>query len=97
MSARCCVARCSDTAACAPKLDDSANGVFEALRSRGYVDGERLEVRQYNSQGDMATANAIARDVTSGDYDLIVSVSTASLQTIANANRFATPPRQRFR
>jgi ABC-type uncharacterized transport system substrate-binding protein len=42
----------------------------------------------------MATANAIAKEVTSGNYDLILSVSTASLQTIANANRFATPPRK---
>jgi ABC-type uncharacterized transport system substrate-binding protein len=42
----------------------------------------------------MATANAIASEVTSADYDLILSASTASLQTIANANRFATPPRR---
>ena len=49
---------------------------------------------RYNPQGDMATANAIAKEVTSGNYDLILSVSTASLQTIANANRFAAPPRK---
>lgn len=42
----------------------------------------------------MATANAIASEVTSSDFDLIISASTASLQTIANANRFATPPRK---
>lgn len=77
-----------------PALDDSAKGVLEALQSRGYSDGGRIQLRRYNAQGDMSTANAIARDVTSGDYDLIISVSTASLQTIANANRFATPPRR---
>ena len=42
----------------------------------------------------MATANAIASEVTSSDFDLIISASTASLQTIANANRFATLPRR---
>lgn len=77
-----------------PALDDGRNGVVEALRARGYADGERLQIRQYNAQGDMATANAIASDVTGGDYDLIVTISTASLQTVANANRFATPPRR---
>ena len=77
-----------------PALDDGIRGVLEALRARGYEDGERLQIRQYNSHGDMATANAIASEVTSSDYDLIISASTASLQTIANANRFATPPRK---
>jgi ABC-type uncharacterized transport system substrate-binding protein len=76
-----------------PALDDGIKGVIEALRARGYVDGERLQIRQYNAHGDMATANAIASEVTSSDFDLIISASTASLQTIANANRFATPPR----
>jgi len=42
----------------------------------------------------MAIANAIAKDVTSADYDLIISISTASLQTIATRNRFAIPPRR---
>ncbi len=77
-----------------PALDDAVTGILDALRSRGFAEGGRLQLRQYNAQGDMATANAIARDVTGGDYDLILSVSTASLQTIANANRFATPPRR---
>ena len=76
-----------------PALDDGIKGVIEALTARGYVDGERLQVRHYNAHGDMATANAIASEVTSSDVDLIISASTASLQTIANANRFATPPR----
>jgi len=77
-----------------PALDDGVRGVLEALQSRGYIDGERLQIHRYNAHGDMATANAIASEVTGGDYDLIVSASTASLQTIANANRFATPPRK---
>ena len=56
-----------------PALDDGIKGVVEALRARGYVDGERLQVRQYNAHGDMATANAIASEVTSSDFDLIIS------------------------
>jgi len=77
-----------------PPLDDGINGALAALKERGYVDGARMTLRRYNAQADIATANAIAKEVTSGDYDLIFSVSTVSLQTIANANRFATPPRR---
>ncbi len=75
-------------------LDDGVTGALAALKERGYVPGGRMIVRQYNAQGDIGTANAIAKEVTSGDFDLIYSVSTISLQTIANANRFATPPRK---
>jgi ABC-type uncharacterized transport system substrate-binding protein len=75
-------------------LDDGVRGALIALKERGYVDGGRVTIRSYNAQGDIATANAIAREVTSGDSDLIFTVSTISLQTVANANRFATPPRR---
>jgi ABC-type uncharacterized transport system substrate-binding protein len=77
-----------------PALDDGITGALDALKERGYVDGGRMILRQYNAQGDISTANAIAKEVTSGDFDLIFSASTVSLQTIANANRFATPPRK---
>lgn len=77
----------------ASSLDDGVNGALAALKERGYAPGGRMTLRQYNAQGDISTANAIAKEVTSSDFDLIFSVSTVSLQTIANANRFATPPR----
>ncbi|KAA6461930.1 hypothetical protein DYQ86_09815 [Acidobacteria bacterium AB60] len=76
-----------------PALDDGLSGALAALKERGYVDGGRMILRQYNAQGDTSTANAIAKDVTSGDFDLVFTLSTVSLQTVANANRFATPPR----
>jgi putative tryptophan/tyrosine transport system substrate-binding protein len=77
-----------------PALDDGVNGALDGLKERGYVDGGRMTLRRYNAQGDISVANAIAKDVTSGDYDLILSISTVSLQTVANANRVATPPRR---
>ena len=69
-------------------LEDGATGIIEALAERGYQDGGRLQLKRYNAEADIGTANAIAKEVTSGGYDLIVSVSTISLQTIANANKF---------
>ena len=76
-----------------PALDDGIAGALTALRDRGYADGGRMVLSRYNAQGDISTGNAIAKEVTSSNFDLIVSVSTVSLQTIANANRYATPPR----
>jgi ABC-type uncharacterized transport system substrate-binding protein len=75
-------------------LEEGIQGVLAALKERGYVDGGRMTVRRYNAEGDISTANAIAKEITSADYDLIISVSTVTLQTIANANRHATPPRR---
>jgi putative tryptophan/tyrosine transport system substrate-binding protein len=77
-----------------PALDDGLAGALSALKERGYSDGDRLALSKYNAQGDISTGNAIAKEVTSSNFDLIVSFSTVSLQTIANANRFATPPRR---
>lgn len=77
-----------------PALDQGRAGALEALKERGYSDGGRMTVTKYNAEGDVSNANAIAKDVTTSDYDLILSFSTVSLQTIANANRFATPPRR---
>jgi ABC-type uncharacterized transport system substrate-binding protein len=75
-----------------PALDGGVVGMLAALKERGYEDGGRISIHRYNAQGDTATANAIATEVTSGDSDLILTVSTVSLQTVANANRNATPP-----
>jgi len=70
-----------------PVLEDGIQGVIAELAERGYTDGGRIQLQRYNAEGDIGTANTIAREVTSGSYDLVVSVSTPSLQTIANANK----------
>jgi len=77
-----------------PALDDGLTGVLVGLKDRGYLDGGRMILSKYNAHGDISTANAIAKEVTSSNFDLVLSLSTVSLQTIANANRFATPPRR---
>lgn len=77
-----------------PALDEGIAAALEALAKRGYSDGGRIVVSKYNAQGDVSTANAVAKTVTSSNFDLILSFSTVSLQTVANANRFATPPRR---
>src|SRR5262245_27270642 len=71
-------------------LDDGVRGVIEALAARGYSDGGKLLLRRYNAEGDLPTANSIAREVVGGGNDLIITVSTLSMQTVANANKFAS-------
>jgi putative ABC transport system substrate-binding protein len=70
-----------------PALDEGVEGVIQALAERGYSDGGKISIKHYNAEADIGTANSIAREVTSGGNDLIISISTTSLQTVANANR----------
>src|SRR6185369_644377 len=71
-------------------LEGGARGVIEALAARGFSDGGKLRLRRYNAEADLPTANSIAKDVVSGGNDLIITVSTLSMQTVANANKFAS-------
>ena len=70
-----------------PVLDDGIRGTLEALAERGYTDGGRVKIDRFNAQGDMPTGIAIAREVTTGAYDLVITSSTPSMQAVANNNR----------
>ncbi|GAB4252913.1 MAG: hypothetical protein OHK005_20220 [Candidatus Methylacidiphilales bacterium] len=70
-----------------PILEDGARGVRRALSAGGWIQGRNLDLIEFNAEGDMSTANAIAREVTSGKFDLVITLTTPSLQTVANANR----------
>jgi ABC-type uncharacterized transport system substrate-binding protein len=68
-------------------LDDGLRGTLEALVERGYRDGDRVKIDRFNAQGDMPTGIAIARQLTGGNYDLVITSSTPSMQAVANNNR----------
>lgn len=68
-------------------LDDSAHGVLDELKDSGYENGKNIILDLKNANGDMATANGLAKQMTEGNYDLLVTISTLSLQTVANANK----------
>ena len=61
-------------------------GALEALRENGFIDGQNIALRQYNAEGDMATLNAIARQVTDGQFDMVMTFSTPAMQAVAKAN-----------
>ena len=70
-----------------PVLDAGVEGMIAGLAESGFSDGDRISLRMYNAQGDLATGNAIARQVTTGEFDLVLTSSTPSMQAVANANR----------
>ena len=68
-------------------LDDGVAGMLLALERRGFIDGRTVHLQKFNAQGELATANDIARRVTDGSFELVLTASTASLQAVANVNR----------
>jgi putative ABC transport system substrate-binding protein len=61
-------------------LDEGIRGTIDGLASRGFNDGGTLKIERFNAQGDMPTGIAIARQVTAGGYDLVITSSTPSMQ-----------------
>ncbi len=70
-------------------LDETEQGVIDALAEEGFVDGKNCNIKRYNAEGDMPTANMIAQNIVNINYDLVVSISTPALQVMANANKEA--------
>lgn len=70
-----------------PIIDEGAEGVINGLKEAGFVDGTNLQISRFNAEGDLATANAMASELTGGGYDLVISLTTGALQAVANANK----------
>src|SRR5262245_20328608 len=51
-------------------LDESVKGVLRALAEAQYRDGETMMLSRFNAENDMPTDNAIAKEVTSGKFDM---------------------------
>ena len=68
-------------------LDDCIKGMIDALAKEGFVEGQTVIYQRYNSEGDISVSNSIARELVSGNFDLFLTSSTISMQTLANANR----------
>jgi ABC-type uncharacterized transport system substrate-binding protein len=73
-------------------MEDGVRGVLAGLAESGYDEGRAIRVHRYNAEGDAATSNTIARALVGGDDELIITLSTPSLQAVAGANRDARRP-----
>ncbi len=62
-------------------VEDAEKGVLDAIRESGLVDGRDYETRVMNAQGDMATLNGLVDAAAADRADLIVTLSTPTLQT----------------
>jgi putative ABC transport system substrate-binding protein len=79
-----------------PVLDDAVAGMIEGLAERGFIEGKSVAIRRYNAEGDLAQANAIAREIVGGPFDMALTSSTPSLQALATANERGRPAGHRL-
>jgi ABC-type uncharacterized transport system substrate-binding protein len=73
----------------AAALDEGVRGVLDSLKANGLIDGKSISIERFNADNDFAVANAIAEQVVAARFDMIVTISTLSLQTVAKANSSA--------
>lgn len=73
-------------------LSEGVQGIVDGLAAGGFREGAGFELRRYNAEGDAATSNTIARAMSTSDANLLITVSTPSLQAVANANRQTRKP-----
>jgi putative tryptophan/tyrosine transport system substrate-binding protein len=66
-----------------PSLDLIYEGIKEGLADAGYVEGENLEIRLENPQGDQSTLTNIANTYANGDEDLYVAIATPPALALA--------------
>lgn len=73
-------------------LDEGRAGMIEGLKEKGWEQGRNLELKIYNAEGDNAVSQTIAKEMAGGGYDLLMTISTVSLQAVANANKAGGTP-----
>ncbi|NLE96651.1 MAG: ABC transporter substrate-binding protein [Propionibacterium sp.] len=66
-----------------PSLDLIYEGIKEGLADAGYIEGENLDIRLENPQGDQTTLASIANTLANGDQDLYVAIATPPAQALA--------------
>lgn len=70
-----------------PALDAARQGFIDALRDHGYVEGKNVAYDVRIAQGNMATANSIAKALVGKKVDLIHSIATPTSQACVNATQ----------
>jgi ABC-type uncharacterized transport system substrate-binding protein len=62
---------------------ETEQGLFDGLREAGLVKGRDYQLNSRSAQGDIATLNGIVEALRSDGTDMIVVLSTPTLQTAA--------------
>jgi putative ABC transport system substrate-binding protein len=70
-----------------PALDACRKGIIDKLKEMGYEDGKNVRYDIQIAQGNIATANQIAKKFVGDKKDLIVAIATPSAQAVANLTK----------
>jgi putative ABC transport system substrate-binding protein len=70
-----------------PALDLAREGFIEALNSKGFKEGENLNLELQNAEGDIATSQMISQSFISDDKDLIFAIGTPAAQVAYNLTK----------
>lgn len=73
-------------------LDELRAGMLAGMAERGWTQNRDYDLAYFNAEGDMPVAQTIAQRMASGGYDLLLTISTPSLQAVASANREGRAP-----
>jgi len=68
-------------------LNSTTQGLIDELEESGILRDYNMVYEQFNAHGDYGTAQSIAKDIVSKDFDYIATVSTLAMQIIANNNK----------
>ena len=62
-------------------IEEAERGVIDGLRKSGLKEGADFEVKVSNAHGDMPTLNGLVDNALSSQADLLVAISTPTIQT----------------
>jgi ABC-type uncharacterized transport system substrate-binding protein len=68
-------------------MDLTVKGLRLGLADKGWIEGKTCKIDRFNAEADMPMMNSIANNIVHGDYQLILTASTVSLQVMANSNK----------
>ncbi|MDR1968385.1 MAG: ABC transporter substrate-binding protein, partial [Burkholderiaceae bacterium] len=70
-----------------PALDATRDGIKEALKEAGFVEGQNLKWQYQSAQGNTGTAAQIARKFIGDQPSVIVGIATPSAQALVAATK----------
>src|SRR5207247_3081343 len=62
-------------------------GMLYAPTESRYRDGQNIVLTGFNAENDLPSDNAIAKEITDENFDLVLTASTLSTQAVASANK----------
>jgi len=68
-------------------VEETEAGVMRGLKEAGLIEGRDYELQKQNAQGDMATVNALVDNALTQGADLLITLSTPTLQAAVQRAR----------